>query len=362
MPEGNSTANRLLAALLIASGSYLLIAGIGNRPELLSCSLNALSSWIALSFGPLLWFYVRSITDAGFRFRSRECLHLLPTLPCFLLSVYDLRGVFCDAPPSSAIGTVITVLVIVSLSTYSILSLVRLNRHRQDIKQVVSSVEWNYVIWLRLFIGAIFAYIAFGIIGAVLWEIRAAPLLGAGLRIAVFNYLLCYLVVAEALFHPEIFSKRYRELLRLKEKRLIDPNDQSSERSAENTSTKYQRSGLSNEALNDYWRRANQHLDTHQLYLQPDLRISVLADSMEVSINHLSQAINVVGGTSFYDVINKYRIEHAKTLLNDSAKDYKSVIDIGMDSGFNSQSAFYKAFNRVEGTTPARYRKAHRPG
>jgi AraC-like DNA-binding protein len=358
MPQGNSTSNRLLAGLLAVSGTYLLIAGIGNRPEFLACYLNELASWMALSFGPLLWLYVCSITDASFTFRVKQWLHLLPTVPCLLLISYDLESGFCASTPNRTVGMLITILVVVSMTVYCLLSLAELKRHRQDVEQVVSTVEWNYVFWLRIFVGAIFAFIAFGIVGAVLWELQAMPLFGTGLRIAVFNYLLCYLVVVEALFHPEIFSGRYLELLRLKEQHLSDTAVQAAGEPAERPSSKYQRSGLSEEAMNDYWLRARQHLDDHQLYLHPEMRISLLADGMGVSINHLSQAINVAGGTSFYELINRYRIEHAKNLLNDSTQDYKSVIDIGMASGFNSQSAFYKAFNRIEGTTPARFRKS----
>lgn len=357
LPEGNRVSNCLLAALLMASACYLLASGLAGRPGMQAYNPSLLSAWISLLFGPLLWFYVSSVCHAEFSLSGRHWLHFLPALLCLLLLLYAGTGVSPSSERSNELGALIAVFLILSLVAYSVMSLRELSEFQRDLTQVVSSVEWSYITWLRLFIGAIFAYIVFGTIGEVFWELEVAPLMGQGLRIAVFNYLLCYLVVAEAIFHPEIFSKRYRELLLLKSQGLTG---QDSSDSGESQESKYQRSGLTEQAANEYWLAVQQQLESDQSYLQSDLRISTLAQSMGVSVNHLSQAINVSGGESFYDLVNDYRVNHAKTLLDNSANDYKSVLDIALDAGFNSQSAFYKAFKRVEDMTPARYRKSQR--
>lgn len=359
MPQGNSLANRLLAALLVLSGCYLLASGIANRPEFHGYALNRLASWLVLCFGPLLWFYVKSVSESKFHIQPKLFLHFAPALFCLIYLTYHADSPGISEGSVNPIGIVVSILVAISLCGYSIMSWWALKMHQKEFEEVISSPEWTNYAWIRLLIYAIFAFILFGIAGEALWQLEIAPLMGAGLRAAVFNYLMCYLILIEAFLHPEIFSLQYRELLELKDVRAFDEEVNSNSEDSKADKQKYQRSGLTEEATNQLWTTTRETLEARELYLESDLRISDLAEAMDTSINHLSQSINMAGKESFYDLINTYRIKHACELLRDPAWSRKSVLDIALDSGFNSQSAFYKAFKRVEGITPARYRKSH---
>ena len=56
---------------------------------------------------------------------------------------------------------------------------------------------------------------------------------------------------------------------------------------------------------------------------------------------------------SFYDYVNRQRIEHAKHLLKESQS---SVIDVACASGYGNKTSFYNAFKQNTGTTPVQYR------
>ena len=58
---------------------------------------------------------------------------------------------------------------------------------------------------------------------------------------------------------------------------------------------------------------------------------------------------------NFTDYINEYRIEEAKQLIQDNS--LYTIEAIGNQSGFNSKSAFYKAFKKITNTTPAKFKK-----
>ena len=60
-------------------------------------------------------------------------------------------------------------------------------------------------------------------------------------------------------------------------------------------------------------------------------------------------------GKSFYELVNDYRITHAKGLLRTS---HMTVLDIAYASGFNTKSAFYNAFKEFVDQTPTNYRKS----
>lgn len=121
---------------------------------------------------------------------------------------------------------------------------------------------------------------------------------------------------------------------------------------------KYAKSGLSEELLLEYKSRLENVMQTEQVYLRSDLTLPRLANAIECSVNHLSQVINSGMGMSFFDYLNHYRIEHAKTLLTANGSQGDAVLNIAFTVGFNSNSAFYAAFKKCVGQTPAQFRRA----
>lgn len=96
-------------------------------------------------------------------------------------------------------------------------------------------------------------------------------------------------------------------------------------------------------------------MDDEKLYVDEDLTLKKLANIMELTIHQLSELLNVEIKQNFITFINKYRIEYAKQLLIDHPG--RSIIDIGMSSGFNSKSTFNKIFKENTGKSPSEYRK-----
>ncbi len=64
-------------------------------------------------------------------------------------------------------------------------------------------------------------------------------------------------------------------------------------------------------------------------------------------------------GTSFYDYINRLRIEAAKEqLLREKGV---PIIDIALEVGFNNKATFYKAFKKYVRSTPSQFRNGVQP-
>jgi AraC-like DNA-binding protein len=121
---------------------------------------------------------------------------------------------------------------------------------------------------------------------------------------------------------------------------------------------KYAKSGLTQAQLSAYRQRVEAVMVTRQAWLRPDLTLPQLARLVDCSVNHLSQVINAGFGMSFFDYVNLYRVEHAKRMLADAGGDECAILNIAFASGFNSNSAFYAAFRKFVGQTPARYRRS----
>jgi AraC-like DNA-binding protein len=120
---------------------------------------------------------------------------------------------------------------------------------------------------------------------------------------------------------------------------------------------KYAKSGLSAELLSVYKNRLEMIMLDEQVYLRPELTLPRLADAVGCSVNHLSQVINAGFNMSFFDYLNQHRIQHAKALLGNLDDQNAAILNVAFTVGFNSNSAFYAAFKKCVGQTPAQYRR-----
>ena len=91
-------------------------------------------------------------------------------------------------------------------------------------------------------------------------------------------------------------------------------------------------------------------------YLQTGLRLEDLARALGLKPYQVSEILNLGVGSTFYDYINRFRIEEAKRRLRDSAFAHMNILGIANDSGFNSKSVFNKAFREHTGMTPSEFR------
>ncbi|GAB4089432.1 hypothetical protein GCM10028785_21010 [Hydrogenophaga soli] len=99
-----------------------------------------------------------------------------------------------------------------------------------------------------------------------------------------------------------------------------------------------------------------QHLmDEQKVYLDPELSLPTLADQLQLSTHQLSELLNHHVGKGFLRYLREHRVAAAKSMLLDEPS--ASVLSVGLNVGFASQSSFYDAFREVEGMTPGQYRK-----
>ncbi len=97
-----------------------------------------------------------------------------------------------------------------------------------------------------------------------------------------------------------------------------------------------------------------------QRYLDPELTAETLADAVREPARDVSRVLGSRLGGGFYDVVGRLRVAHAQRLLLDESQ--ATVLDIAYRSGFNSKSAFHRAFKQHAETTPSAFRRAgHAP-
>lgn len=90
-----------------------------------------------------------------------------------------------------------------------------------------------------------------------------------------------------------------------------------------------------------------------QRYLEP-LTAETIGQAVGLHPNYAMNLFKKTFGTTLVDYITNHRISHAQRLL--VTTDQK-ILDIAMNSGFNTLSRFNEAFRRCCGFTPREYRK-----
>lgn len=110
--------------------------------------------------------------------------------------------------------------------------------------------------------------------------------------------------------------------------------------------------------LPDFTHNLTELMTKEQLFLNNKLTICDLANSLNTNRSYLSDYLNNVLETTFFDYINHFRCEYAANLLEDSSNN-DTLEMISEKAGFNSLSTFRRAFTKKYNNTPSEYRKEH---
>lgn len=120
---------------------------------------------------------------------------------------------------------------------------------------------------------------------------------------------------------------------------------------------KYEYSTLSAEQITQIATSAISFFESSKDYLDPNFKLSRLAQALAIPKHHLSQVLSLGLQRSFYDLLNQYRIKEVVKRLDDQSFDHQTIIEIAYGVGFNSKSTFNAAFKKHMGTTPSAYRE-----
>jgi AraC-like DNA-binding protein len=100
--------------------------------------------------------------------------------------------------------------------------------------------------------------------------------------------------------------------------------------------------------------RLEELLDEQRIYTEPSLTLAETADMLSIPVYQLSQTINKGYDCNFLTLINRKRVEEMKNRLLETGD---SVLEVGLEAGFNSKSTINLAFKKETGMTPSQFRK-----
>jgi AraC-like DNA-binding protein len=105
-----------------------------------------------------------------------------------------------------------------------------------------------------------------------------------------------------------------------------------------------------------FGKQIRERMESEKLYLDPLLTLDSMARLLGISSKYLSQTINECFSMNFSDFINSFRVKEFIRLLKQDTRN-QTILNISIDAGFNSKSAFNQAFKKHTGSSPSNYLK-----
>ena len=225
---------------------------------------------------------------------------------------------------------------------YIVFLLYFMSEYKKELKSSFSNLDRINLDWLRNLLGGIIFIAVIVVVQNILEFINdEKSILESVLFVSLV--IMIYLIGYLGLKQPEIFTQQVIE---------NEPvNDKGEER--------YRKSGLSETAAQNYMNKLLDFMEKEKPYLKGDLTLQELADRCGISSHHLSEVINTKLYQSYYDFVNKYRVdEFIRRLEQDTGRKY-TILALAYDCGFNSKSSFNSIFKKFTDKTPSEYRKGN---
>ncbi|TCV93404.1 AraC-like DNA-binding protein [Luteibacter rhizovicinus] len=356
IPRSPRSAAVLLAAFLLgAAGCELVdilqLLGILREQTWL---VGVYLPWM-YALPPLLYLYTYTLTSAARSPESRQLrwlalgplAGLLCTVPYLAMEAAQQTAVldvgYLHIGSSAASMRVPLQLAILAYPLYAagylLASFLRLRRHMRVVEGFFSNIEDKTLSWLRWVLLLLCVALAASVVDTFSEPLLGYHLIGdtaANLIEALWVYPLTFLALAQ----PPIFA---------------DEGERASAQEASIPSPpKYARSALTGVDLVRIAAKLQQAMHDARLYRDASLTLRSLSDLTGVPQNYISQTLNIHLGCSFFDYINRWRIEDACAQLADGER---SILTISEDVGFQSRSTFNAAFKKIVGQTPSIYRQ-----
>jgi AraC-like DNA-binding protein len=331
---------RILSFFLLSNAIFILsfllrkyAADIGINPVPLASFMFS-SGFL---FGPFLYWY--SVTMAR-KVQPKGKVILLHMIPFFLfLSIIIIHGLVASSwgIPYALFQYLLSSMHI-QILCYMVLSIKEISSYQHRIENAYSSLEKMNLSWLKLNVIAFLCMWIVDIANLFLGKIEILPdeveILMSFVSLLI-NFLFANLIIYKGLTTPELFIEIPETPVK----------------------NKYRSSSLSPEQSSRIAEKLREYMEKEKPFLEPEINLQELSSRLDIQPRYVSQVINERFNKNFFEFINNYRVEEAKTQLANENGLEKTVLEILYECGFNSKSVFNTFFKKSTGLTPSQYRK-----
>jgi AraC-like DNA-binding protein len=297
--------NRLLALLLIVLALRVgkSVTGIVLPGHMHFFTTVGVVSMAAI--GPLLFLFSKSLFDKSFKFKPTDYLHFAPGV-ALLVITFATQWTYLNL--SYYIFTT-HVFIYLIWSTLYVLN-PKNNFSSDDLKWkwIISIISGIGLIWITFVLQLLFYH-------PVVYKLIV-------ITAAIVFYVLSWWAIQRSkLFLPDT------------KKKTSDDN-----------------------GYDELGKRILILLEREEIFIDPNLTVTKLATTLRMPPYLISRVINHCFEKSFSEVLLQYRIKKSEELLLTDGNKSLTIEAIAYESGFNTLSAFYTAFKKINKKTPAQFR------
>lgn len=344
--------DKILISIFIVIFNFLAISYTSeNNYDNLSIFLFLFNDPIEFILGPLLYIYVKSLIGNPQHLFKTHLKHFTPTLIYFLIVTLPT---FISYLKNKYIFSYLKIIdhdyedlflaiLIIYLNIYTAFALKEFYTYQNQLKNEYSTIHKHKSIWIkRMLVGILVVCFIDCIISMIdlFWDIELDI---SDYLTPLATVLLMYYLGYNALNKTQILSPT-----QVKTAQTTIPKKESKQTIL-----------FTVNEIHQHRTRIDEQLKTHQLFLYENLNLQTLAKAIEISDKKLSTFINQVLKTTFYDLINHYRIEAVKEKLASSKYNDLTIIAIANDCGFKSKTTFNRIFKKETNMSPSEYKKKH---
>lgn len=298
--------------------------------------------------GPALLGYARSATKHGAA-AHLGAEHFIPAIVAAALVLLDFLVLLHVRRPAAPTRTAIVTQWVAALqpAIYFVAVFRLIRRTQRALRDEVSTLEGRTLDWLLL-VTALFSLVL------VAWVATA------GLGRIVSN------AIASALIFVALVVLGARGIRQRHVRTGLDPWPHAPVPREETgvavaDGAKYARSAIPLDVARRLRDRLEAVMRQDRPFLSMDLTLGDLACRLDASPHQLSQVFSQHVGETFYDYVNRHRVEVVKAMLADPRLAQRTLLEIALSAGFGSKSTFNSTFRRLTGISPSAYRLRHLP-
>ena len=340
----NPLASRLISAMLVlmvvTNFGYLVVrTGLVHYiPQFFGFPFGMM-----FLFGPLFYFYSKSVIDNTFRWKKKYWLHFIPYLLQLLYNIPFLAAgkpfwlEFVNTFLSGNLPIGLTEKVILAAQDVQMLIyLILISRWLRAAKNKYGNAQYVVSITSRLkwltalmYCFALFFITVFSLYIFVLAKGKYDP---------VTNYIytlvtsgIIYFIAYKLVLNPELISPGFAQKYKAYMQFIGDDGEK-------------------------YLQKLRALMDDTKIFTDPDLKLALLGEKLGLPSHQVSKLINEKFGKSFNDYVNEYRVREFISRIGQAQNQSYTIYGIALDVGFNSKSSFNTAFKKITGKTPSDYK------
>lgn len=293
----------------------------------------------SLGLGPLIYLYVKKLSDSSFKIKPNILIHFVPLLLELGIHYLLIRESLMLGIPTYGtsiffqFNPVIQLLATSSILVYLGASLKEIKKFDSWLKDNYSDVYKYQLNWLKrlliLFTFFWLLWIPYSLIDYFVYDYLLDTRDYYPLYICLAGITIW--LGAEAFLRPELIIMEPMGFMPSKK---------------ENPSIELMNAGT--------W--LQNQMEINLFYRNSELTLKSLAEELDIHPHELSKITNNVLGKSFNDFVNEYRVQDFMTKLKDPKYANITLLGIAFDSGFNSKTTFNRTFKNITGKSPLEYK------